>query len=168
VQREPPGGGRLFREHRDSPLTAGFSAEEWSVVAEAPLLAGARVAAAERGGTLRERFEIHRVYAAARELHGQSALLDELVASSPSMGRRQMREYGDAVTVSNERLRAALAVLEAKASQADVAAYKGFVLAVVQTAAEAHRDGGFVGIGGAEVSEREQAALDEIGAILGQ
>jgi hypothetical protein len=42
------------------------------------------------------------------------------------------------------------------------------VLAVVQTAAEAHREGGFVGIGGVEVSEREQAALDEIGAILGQ
>jgi hypothetical protein len=42
------------------------------------------------------------------------------------------------------------------------------VLAVVQTAAEAHREGGFVGIGGEEVTEREQAALDEIATLLEQ
>jgi hypothetical protein len=51
---------------------------------------------------------------------------------------------------------------------ADVDAYKGFVLAVAQTAAEANREGGFAGVGGEEVSEREQAALDEITAILEQ
>ena len=147
---------------------AGFNAEEWSVVAEAPLLAGARVVAAERGGTIRESLAIGRVYAAARELHGESALLDELVASSPSIDLLRIRGAGDPVAASHERLRAALAILEAKATPEDVDAYKGFVLAVVQTVAEAHREGGFAGIGGEEVSEREQAALDEIGALLGQ
>jgi hypothetical protein len=149
-------------------LKAEFNAEEWSIVAGAPVLAGARVAAAERGGTIRERFAITEVYAAARELRGESALLDELVASSPSIHLQQMRGDGDLVATSNERLRAALAVLEGKATPEEVDAYKGFVLAVVQTAAEAHREGGFVGIGGEEVTEREQAALDEIGALLEQ
>lgn len=147
---------------------ADFSAQEWSVVAEAPLLAGARVVAAERGGTIREGFAIRRVYAAARELHGESALLDALVASSPSIDVRQTRAAGDPVAASTERLRGALAILQAKASPADVAAYKGFVLAVVQSVAEAHREGGVAGIGREEVSGREQAALDEIGALLGQ
>ena len=147
---------------------AGFSPEEWSIVEEAPLLAGARVVTAERGGTLHEKFAIREVYAAARELRGESALLDELVASSPSIGPQHLRGDGNAVALSNERLRAALAVLEPKATPEDVDAYKGFVMAVVQTAAEAHREGGFVGIGGVEVSEREQAVLDEIRGILGQ
>jgi hypothetical protein len=126
------------------------------------------VATAERGGALRERFAIGEVYAAARELRGESALLDELVASWPALDLRRMRGAGDLVAASNERLRAALVVLKRKATPDDVDAYKGFVLAVAQTAAEAHREGGFVGIGGEEVSEREQAALDEISALLGQ
>jgi hypothetical protein len=126
------------------------------------------VATAERGGALRERFAIGEVYAAARELRGESALLDELVASWPALDLRRMRGAGDLVAASNERLRAALVVLKRKATPDDLDAYKGFVLAVAQTAAEAHREGGFVGIGGEEVSEREQAALDEISALLGQ
>jgi hypothetical protein len=149
-------------------VKAQFNAEEWAVVAEAPVLAGARVAAAERGGAIRESFAIGQVYEAARDLRGESALLDELVASSPSVDLDQMRGEGDPAAASNERLRAALAVLKQKVSAEDVDAYKGFVLAVVQTAAEAHREGGFVGIGGEEVSEREQAALDEIATLLEQ
>jgi hypothetical protein len=149
-------------------LKAGFNAEEWSIVADAPLLAGARVVAVERGGTIRESFAIREVYAAARELRGESALLDELVASSPSIDVQQVRGSGDPVAASSERLRAALTILDGRAAPEDVDAYKGFVLAVVQTAAEAYREGGFVGIGGVEVSEREQAALDEIAALLEQ
>jgi hypothetical protein len=147
---------------------ADFNAEEWSIVAEAPLLAGARVVSAERGGTIRETFAISEVYAAARELRGESALLDGLVASSSSVDLKDVRGSGDPVAASNERLRAALAVLKQRATPEDVDAYKGFVLAVVQTAAEANREGGFVGIGGEEVSAREQAALDEIAALLEQ
>jgi hypothetical protein len=148
-------------------VRAGFNAEEWAAIEEAPLLAGARVVAAASGGALRESFAIGRVYAAARELRGESPLLDELVASTPSIDLENLRDHPDPVGASTERLQAALAFLQSKATAEDVDAYKGFVLAVVQTAAEAHREGGFVGIGGAEVTEREQAALDEIGAVLG-
>jgi hypothetical protein len=142
---------------------ADFSAEEWTIVAEAPLQAGARVAAAEHGGAVHEKQAIRRVYAAARELRGESALLDDLVASPPEVDLQRM-----GVGAGNERLLAAVAILEAKATPEDVDTYKGFVLAVVQTVAEALREGGFLGIGGEEVSAREQAALDEIGAVLGQ
>jgi hypothetical protein len=38
---------------------------------------------------------------------------------------------------------------------------------VAEAAAKAHKEGGFIGIGGKEVSEREQAALNEIQAALG-
>jgi hypothetical protein len=140
---------------------AQFTADEWSAVAEAPLLAAARVVAAERGGTIRESLAVRRVYAAARELRGESPLLDALVESSPSLDLKR-------VDAGNARLQTALAVVKAKATPEDADAYKGFVLAVVQTVAEANREGGFAGMGGEEVSEREQAALDELTALLEQ
>jgi hypothetical protein len=37
---------------------------------------------------------------------------------------------------------------------------------VAEAAAKAHKEGGFIGIGGKPVSPEEQTALDEIQAIL--
>src|SRR3954465_11360177 len=105
----------------------GFSADEWATVEEAPLLAAARMIAAERGGTLRESFAVTQGDAAARELRGKSALLDELVADSPSIDLNDLREVDDPVAASTHRVKAALAIIAAKASPDEVAAYKGFV-----------------------------------------
>jgi hypothetical protein len=38
---------------------------------------------------------------------------------------------------------------------------------VGEAAAKAHKEGGFIGIGGKEVSVEEQAALDDLQATLG-
>ncbi len=37
---------------------------------------------------------------------------------------------------------------------------------MAETVARAHKEGGFLGIGGKEVSEAEQAALDRIAAVF--
>ena len=50
--------------------------------------------------------------------------------------------------------------------QEEVEAYRDFLLKVAETVARAHKEGGFLGIGGKEVSESEQAALDEITALV--
>ena len=65
-----------------------------------------------------------------------------------------------------ETLRAAIALLERKGADAEVVEYKRFVFALADTVAKAHKEGGFLGIGGTQVSEHEQAALDEIAAIF--
>ena len=44
--------------------------------------------------------------------------------------------------------------------------YKRFVFSLAEEVARAHKEGGFLGIGGTEISEREQAVLDEIAAIF--
>ena len=147
---------------------ADFNAEEWATVVEAPVLAGMRVVSAHRGGTIRESLAVAKVYAAAREAQGDSALLDELVASPPAVDTQQVRESGgDIKAFSDERLREALRVLGGKATPEEVEQYKGFVMQVAEAAAKAHKEGGFIGIGGKEVSPEEQAALDEIQATLG-
>ena len=63
-------------------------------------------------------------------------------------------------------MRAAIALLERKGTDAEVVEYKRFVFSLADTVAKAHKEGGFLGIGGTQVSEHEQAALDEIAAIF--
>ncbi len=145
---------------------ADFNAEEWSTVVEGPVLAGMRVVAASRGGTLRESVAIGRVYAEARQRQGENQLLDELVSSPPGVDRQKLQGREGIAAASAERLRAALGILSEKGSAGDVDAYKRFVLDVAQAAAEAHKEGGFIGIGGKQISDEEQAALDEIRSVL--
>ncbi len=145
-----------------------FNADEWTTVVEAPVLAGLRVVGADRGGTIRESVAIGKVYSKARQAQGQNELLDELLASPPAVDPKRVQGQGDIATVSRDRLREALAILSEKASAEDVQAYKKFVLDVAQAAAEAHKEGGFIGIGGKQVSDSERAALDEVSAVLDQ
>ena len=145
---------------------ADFNADEWSTLVEGPLLAGMRVVTAARGGTIRESLALGQTYAKARQQHGQSELLDDLVAAPPAMEPDRLRSAGDIGAVTGERLREALQLLEQKASPDEVEAYKRFVLTLAEAAANAHREGGFMGVGGKQVSDSEQAALDEIAATL--
>ncbi|HEX8074776.1 MAG TPA: hypothetical protein VF545_07330 [Thermoleophilaceae bacterium] len=146
---------------------AEFNAEEWSTVVEGPLLAGLRVITADRGGTIRESLAMGKVYESARQQHGESELLDELVASPPALDQERVRSAGDVSSATGERLSEAVRILEQRASPEEVDAYRRFALSVADAAAKAHKEGGFVGIGGKQVSESEQAALDEIAATLG-
>ncbi len=145
---------------------ADFNAEEWSTVVEAPVLAGMRVVTAGRGGKIRETIAIGKVYTAARQSQGTSDLLDAIVSSPPAVDPQGVQEAGNLASATSDRLREALGILNAKASVDEESAYKRFVLAVATAAAEAHKEGGFIGIGGKRISDEEQVALDEIEAIL--
>ena len=146
---------------------ADFNADEWSTVVEGPLLAGARVITAGRGGTIRESLALGKVYAHAREQQGQSELLDELVSAPPVLDRNSLQGEGDISAIAAQRLREALAILADKASPEEVDAYKRFVRSLADAAAHAHKEGGLLGMGGKQVSDEEQSALDEISAVLG-
>jgi hypothetical protein len=145
---------------------ADFNAEEWSTVVEGPVLAGMRVVTAEGGGKIRESLAMGKVYAQARQSQGQNELLDALVSSPPSIDPQRIQGAGDLPSVSKERLQEAVRILGEKGTPEETDAYKTFVLSVAQAAAEAHKEGGFIGIGGKPVSEAEQAALDEIRGVL--
>jgi hypothetical protein len=102
------------------------------------------------------------VYGEARQSQGQSEFLDALVSSPPAIDAQRLQEGGDLSALASSRLSEALRLLAEKGSVEDVDAYKQFVVSVARAAAEAHKEGGFVGIGGKQISEEEQAALDEI------
>jgi hypothetical protein len=147
---------------------ADFNAEEWSTVVDGPLYAGMRVISADRGGTLRESLAMGRAYQAAREHHGESELLDELVKSPPAIDPDRIREAGgNLAELTSRQLREAITILEAKATPSEVDAYKRFVMTLAQAVASAHKTGGFLGLGGKQISDAENQALDEISNALG-
>jgi hypothetical protein len=147
---------------------AAFNAEEWQTVVNGPVYAGMHVIASDRGGTLRETMAMGRVYRHARESHPDSELLDELIKSPPAIDPEQVKAAGpDIGAATVQKLNEAMRILEAKATPEEIDGYKHFVMTVAQTVASAHKEGGFLGIGGKEVSDAENRALDEISSTLG-
>ena len=143
-----------------------FDANEWSTIVQGPLLAGTRVVMADQDGAIRESLSLGKVYGHARQQQGNSELLDALVSDPPALDPSGLQGANDVATVTATRLEEALQILHNKASADEVEAYKDFVISLAEAAAKGHREGGFLGIGAKEISEREQRALDEISSTL--
>ncbi len=146
---------------------ADFNAEEWSQVAEGPPLAGLIVIAAQRGGTLRESMQMAKYWVSEREQHEGGELLDALLAERPEVDPKQFKSAEALRSEGLEKVRAAVALLESKATPEEVEAYKRFTLGLAQRVAEAHKSGGVLGVGGEQVSAAESTALSEIAETLG-
>jgi len=145
---------------------AEFNAEEWSVIVGAPLLTAMLVIAADKGGSVRETMAVSRAYKTAREGH-DGELLSALLATPPALdSASRPRTPEDLRRQAPATLREAVSILERAGTEDEVIEYKRFVFSLADTVARAHREGGFLGVGGTEVSEHEQAALDEIAAIF--
>jgi hypothetical protein len=134
-----------------------FNAEEWDQVARAPALAALTVVFADRGGKIRESIALGKAYTEARRDAG-SELMEALVASPPQLDPRSMGPPDQLP----EQIREAVRTIEAKATPEEAEQYKGFILRVADVVAHAHKEGGVLGIGGKEVSEDEQAVLDQL------
>ena len=147
---------------------ADFNAEEWANVVDAPIYAALRVIAASHGGRLRESLALGRAYQDARANHGESELLDELVKSPPSIDADELRHaQSNIAEVAGQRLQGAIGIVAAKATPAETDSYKRFVMTIAQAVASAHKEGGFLGFGGKQVTDAENQALDEISSALG-
>jgi len=139
---------------------ADFTPEEWQVVLEGPPAAGLAVATASSGGTFRESFALAKAYTEVRKEQGESEFLDALVAERPKIKHERANSAGELKDQSLQQLRAALALLEAKATPEEVGDYRRFVLDVANRVANAHKEDGQA------VGPAEQATIDEIAATL--
>jgi hypothetical protein len=141
---------------------AAFSPSEWQLVLEGPPSAGLLVITASHGGMFRETIALSKAYVEARAQHGESELLDEIVAEKPRM------EHGGKVH-NPEQLRDsalgcltdATTLLADKATAEERDDYQRFVLAVANKVAAAHREGG------KQVSPAEEQAIADITIALG-
>jgi hypothetical protein len=139
---------------------ADFSAEEWETIAEAPGAAGMMLVTASHGGMFRETLALAKAYTEARQKHGQSPLLDELVSSKPKLDHTRYHSPDELRQATLAHVRDAVALVQAKATPAEASEYGQFIVAVADRVAHAHREDG------AEVSPAEQSALDDITAAV--
>jgi hypothetical protein len=141
--------------------SAAFSADEWTSVLEGPPSAGMIVVTAAHGGMFRETIAMSKAYAEARAMHGQSELLDEIVAAKPKADHTRYSSFEELRDNGLRHLRTAVGVLESKATTEEVDEYRRFILSLAQKVAAAHREDG------QSVSPEERAAIERIDEALG-
>ena len=140
---------------------AAFSPEEWKVVLEGPPAAGMIVITAARGGMFRETVAMSKAYTEARAEHGDSELLDEIVAAKPQTDHTRYHSAEELRDHGLKHLRDAVTLVDGKATTQERDDYRRFVLTLAGKVAAAHKEGG------QSVSPAEAEAIQQITAALG-
>jgi len=139
---------------------ADFEPEDWKIVVEAPPSAAMLVITAQRGGTFRETLAMSKEYAEARQQHGQSELLDELVGERPRVDHSHYHSPEELKEHVLQHLREAVAVLQQKAQPSEVDDYRKFTVSLAERVAGAHSEDGQA------VSDAERQAIEAITAAM--
>jgi hypothetical protein len=156
---------------------ADFTEDEWVRLGRAPLVVGMAISLADPGGPIEAIKEssaaLKTVIEAARE-GGFGGLVQAVAQDVAAKARRRENPMaGFKPDRRNPReeildeLRAVNALLLEKATPEEVEQFREWLKAAAQRAALAAKEGGFLGIGGERVSEREQQMLDTLGQIFG-
>jgi hypothetical protein len=121
------------------------------------------VIAAQRGGMWKETISMAKAYTEARIEHGNSELLDEIVATKPKVDHSRYHSPEELRERSLAHLRDAVALLGNKATEPELNEYRHFIISLAHKVAGAHREHR----NGGAISEAEQAAIDSITQALG-
>lgn len=154
---------------------ASFTDEEWVRVRRAPTVAGMAISLADPGGPI----ELSKETMATLRGIGAPPTEDELLVTVSqevmAMGQRhenpmkgfEVDDKSRAGAAVLAELRAALDTVEAKATREEAAAFASWLVEIAQDAADAAKEGGFMGFGAEQVSAGEQHMLDELRSTLG-
>ena len=140
---------------------AAFSPEEWELVLEGPPTAGMIVITASRGGMFRETVAMSKAYAEARAEHGDSELLDEIVAAKSQVDHTRYHSAEELRDNGLRHIHDAAALVDNKATAQERDDYRRFVVTLASKVAAVHREGG------QSVSPGEAEAIRQITAALG-
>ena len=147
-----------------------FTEDEWSRVMRAPLVAGLAISLADPGGPIEAAKESMATLKSATNPPSREQLLAEVALEIQAMAQQRHNPLsgfkptkdgnpGEAVL---EELQAVQAIVGAKSTPEETAAFGRWLVAAAQAAADAAKEGGFMGFGAEQVSEREQAMLDRV------
>ena len=151
-----------------------FTEDEWARVVRAPMVAGMAISLADPGGPIEATKETMASVKSATNPPSREQLLAEVALEiqamaqqrqNPLKGYKPSRDSAVGEQVLEE-LRAVQGIVAAKASPEETAAFGTWLVAAAQAAADAAKEGGFMGIGAERVSEREQAMLDQVRASV--
>jgi hypothetical protein len=156
---------------------ADFTEEEWARLKRAPLVAGMAISLADPGGPIeafKETAATLKTVLGAAEQGGRGELVDALAREAaddarqrknPLAGFKPSKGANAGVEILDE-LGAVSRIAHEKASAEDAAALRDWLIAAAQGAADAAKEGGFMGFHAERVSEGEQRMLDRLGEVL--
>ena len=155
---------------------ADFTDEEWVRLKRAPFVAGMAIYLADPGGPIEAVKETAATLKAVRGAEGggsgelPAAIAREVVAEAGQrknpLGGFKPTSGANAGVEILEELGAVNRILSEKASPEDAAAVREWLLAAAREAADAAKEGGFMGFHAERVSEGEQRMLDRLNEVL--
>jgi hypothetical protein len=153
---------------------AAFTDEEWARLLRAPMVAGMAITIADPGGPIEISKEGVATLRAASVPPSQEELLAAVALDIQAMVQQKKNpaqgfKPTSARTAGTEildELRAVDAIVASKATPEETAAFRAWLIATAQAAADAAKEGGFMGFGAVRVSEGEQTMLDQLRAAL--
>lgn len=152
-----------------------FTEEEWATLVRSPMVAGAAISLADPGGpieVLKETSAVVKVVtASAGEDHDD--LVGEVAREVRSLAEQRTNPLGDfkprgalAGKEILDELGRANEIVAAKASAEEAEAFRAFILECAQRAAEAAKEGGFMGFRAELVSQGEKDMLEQLQSVL--
>jgi hypothetical protein len=156
---------------------ADFTDEEWTRLKRAPFVAGMAISLADPGGPIeavKETSATLKTVLAAAEGGKHGGLVGEIAREVTEDGRQRKNPLAGfkptkgataGVEILDE-LRAVNGIVSEKASAEDAEGLRAWLLEAAQAAANAAKEGGFMGFHAVRVSEGEQRMLDSLGEAL--
>jgi hypothetical protein len=153
---------------------ADYSEEEWSTLRRAPLVAGMAITLADPGGPIEATKEVMATLKAITSPGSDEELVVALSQDAMALAQKHQNLMGDfkprgamAGQQVLDELRAANDIVGRKATPEEAAAFRSWLMEAAKAAAEAAKEGGFMGFGAELVSQGERAMLEQLSKILG-
>jgi hypothetical protein len=152
-----------------------FTEDEWSRIVRAPFVAGMAITLADPGGPIEATKETLATLKSATNPPTREQLLTEVALEIQAMTQRKQSPLGgyrpdaDGTAPGEqvlEELRAVQALVAAKAQPDEAAAFGQWLVAAARAAADAAKEGGFMGFGAHQVSDREEAMVNQVRAAV--
>ena len=152
-----------------------FTEEEWVRIRRAPFVAGMAISLADPGGPIELSKETMATIKSATNPPSREQLLAEVALDIQSMTQQRqnpVRDFKLSKSVQAgqqviDELRAVKEIVAAKATPEETVAFGEWLVATAQAAADAAKEGGFVGFGAHLVSQGEKDMLDQVRSTLG-
>ena len=167
-----PSSSRLMSPLQEVTITSkqDFTDEEWTRIRRAPLVAGVAISLADPGGPIEMAKETMASLRSATLPPSREELLASVALDVQALAQQKQNPLGGFKPRSGqqvlEELRGVNEIVTAKATPEEVQAFRRWLVAAAQAAADAAKEGGFMGFGAEQVSAGEQQMLDQVRATL--
>ena len=154
---------------------ADFSEDEWATLVRSPMVAGAAITLADPGGPIEVVKETSAVlkFATSSSSEQRDDLVGELAREVRGLAEQRKNPLGDfkprgalaGKEIVDETARAN-EIVSAKASPEETDAFRAWIMECAQRAADAAKEGGFMGFHAERVSQGEKDMLAQLRAAL--